>query len=384
MRRMLNLRNSDRFIKEINKIVACSGKSYLFVVVDFLKLYKQKGITTEEYFQFEFEKRDEEFRNSFLGMHEQRYYLDYLNPKKYYILARNKYLTHKVLDNTGVRKTELYCYYHPEGNVLQSDEVANNVEGVVQILKEKRVTQCVVKTTESASGRDVLVVDQIDYAGNECVLQLFDGTKLRLSDFLSDTPLIFERLIEQTAQLSSLNRSSVNTIRFMTTLYPDGDVRIVATFIKIGRDGRCVDNAGSGGNVDACIDTETGEIQFPIQFDGWRKIKEITHHPDNGSPVEGVVIHNWESIKSQVKDFQQSFPFIKAAGWDIAITDEGPLVIEVNDMWDRTGQYFIRKGWRNEIKACYLAWKETGAKYYFGRINQQMGNRRLEKMSRKG
>lgn len=317
-------------------------------------------------------------------MHEQRYYLDYLNPKKYYILARNKYLTHKVLDNTGVRKTELYCYYHPEGNVLQSDEVANNVEGVVQILKEKRVTQCVVKTTESASGRDVLVVDQIDYAGNECVLQLFDGTKLRLSDFLSDTPLIFERLIEQTAQLSSLNRSSVNTIRFMTTLYPDGDVRIVATFIKIGRDGRCVDNAGSGGNVDACIDTETGEIQFPIQFDGWRKIKEITHHPDNGSPVEGVVIHNWESIKSQVKDFQQSFPFIKAAGWDIAITDEGPLVIEVNDMWDRTGQYFIRKGWRNEIKACYLAWKETGAKYYFGRINQQMGNRRLEKMSRKG
>lgn len=54
---MLNLRNSDRFIKEINKIVACSGKSYLFVVVDFLKLYKQKGITTEEYFQFEFEKR---------------------------------------------------------------------------------------------------------------------------------------------------------------------------------------------------------------------------------------------------------------------------------------------------------------------------------------
>lgn len=384
MRRMLNLRNSDRFIKEINKIVAYSGKSYLFVVVDFLKLYKQKGITTEEYFQFEFEKRDKEFRNSFLGMHEQRYYLDYLNPKKYYILARNKYLTHKVLDNTGVRKTELYCYYHPEGNVLQSDEVANNVEGVVQILKEKRVTQCVVKTTESASGRDVLVVDQIDYAGNECVLQLFDGTKLRLSDFLSDTPLIFERLIEQTAQLSSLNRSSVNTIRFMTTLYPDGDVRIVATFIKIGRDGRCVDNAGSGGNVDACIDTETGEIQFPIQFDGWRKIKEITHHPDNGSPIEGVVIHNWESIKSQVKDFQQSFPFIKAAGWDIAVTDEGPLVIEVNDMWDRTGQYFIRKGWRNEIKACYLAWKETGAKYYFGRINQQMGNRRLEKMSRKG
>lgn len=379
MRRTI-FRKFYRFLKGIHKISSASSKCFLFIAFDFWKLYKQKGITTEEYFQFEMEYRDVEFRNSFLGLNEQRFYLDYLNPKKYYILARNKYFTHKILDNTGIKKSDLYCYYQPEGKVLDSTEVANNVGDVIRILKNKKISQCVVKTTESSSGNDVFVVNDIRYTENDCKMHLFDGTEIYLSSFLSNTPLIFESLIHQTEQLSSLNTSSVNTIRFMTTLHPNGDAKIIATFIKIGRSGKCVDNAGSGGNVDACIDTETGEIKYTIQFDGWRKIKNITHHPDSGNQVEGIKIKDWKNIKSQVIDFQRSFPYIKAAGWDIAITDEGPLVIEVNDMWDRTGQYFIRKGWRKEIRECYFAWEKTGVKYPFVRANNLLSKKKLEKI----
>ena len=53
------------------------------------------------------------------------------------------------------------------------------------------------------------------------------------------------------------------------------------------------------------------------------------------------MIENWEGIKQQVLNFQRLIPFVKAAGWDIAITDEGPVVIEVNDIWDRTEQLFL-------------------------------------------
>lgn len=368
------------FLRNISKIAKSSSKSYIFIIYDFIKLNKRKGITTEEYFQFEFEKRDKDFRDSFLGIHEQRFYLDYLNPKKYYILARNKYLTHKILDNTGVRKPDLLCYYHPEGNVLHSSELANNLEGIVRILKSKNIDKCVIKTTESSSGANVLVVKKISYSENDCLLTFFDGTEKKLSDFISDTPLIFESLIVQTEQLSSLNPSSVNTIRFMTTLYPNGESKVIAAFIKIGRNGKCVDNAGKGGNVDACIDINTGKILYTIQFDGWRKIKNITHHPDNGNQIEGIEIEEWENIKKQVNKFQESFPFIKAAGWDIAITKEGPIVIEVNDMWDRTGQYFIRKGWRYEIRNCYFAWKKTGAKYNSGRLNNNLNKLKLNRI----
>lgn len=327
------------------------------IVADYRLLYNTKGLTTDEYYEFEFEKQDEEFRRTFLGLNEQRFYLDYLNPVRYYSLARNKYIAHKMLDNTGVRKSELYCYYQPEARYIASNESANDIAGVLLILQAKGVQSCVIKTTESSHGDNVWVIKSFDYKDSDALMTRFDGQIIKLSDVLGKEALIFESVVRQTKQFASFNESSVNTVRFMTTLYPDGSAKVIATFIKIGRAGKCVDNAGGGGNVDVCVDTETGEIKYAIQYDGWRKIKDIEKHPDSGTQLNGVVIENWQSIKEEVIKFQQCFPYCKAAGWDIAITDNGPVAIEVNDFWDRTGQYFIRRGWRNEIRDCYIAWR---------------------------
>lgn len=336
------------------------------IVADYKRLYKAKGLTIDEYYDFEFEKQNDEFKESFLGINEQRFYLDYLNPVKYYSLARNKFLAHKMLEGIGVQKSQLYCYFQPEARYLDNDECANNIIGVLRILKIKGVNECVIKTTESSHGDNVWVIKSIDFKDNDAILTRFDGQIIKLSQMLGREALIFESVVHQTEQFSAFNKSSVNTIRFMTTLFPDGSVKIIASFIKIGRVGKCVDNAGAGGNVDVCVDKETGELKYAIQYDGWRCIKEIENHPDNGNQLNGVKINNWESICEDVKKFQQAFPYCKAAGWDIAITDEGPIVIEVNDFWDRTGQYFIRHGWRKEIRECYLAWKE-----YWGSLGLQ-------------
>lgn len=348
---------------------------------DFLALRRKKGLNMDEYHDFEFEKRSDEFRNSFLGLNEQRYYLDYLNPIRYYSLSRNKYLAHKVLEDTGVRKSELYCYYQPEGRYQSCDINASNLSEVIGILRAKKVQECVIKTTESSHGDNVWVISNIRYDDKDAIMVRFDGRELLLSSILGDEPLIIESVVHQTKQFAGFNRSSVNTVRFMTALYPDGTAKVIATFIKIGRAGKCVDNAGGGGNVDVCVDVESGEIKYAIQYDGWRKIQEIEKHPDSGAQLNGVVIDNWESIKAEVIKFQQAFPFCKAAGWDIAITDDGPVVIEVNDFWDRTGQYFIRHGWRNEIRDCYLAWKKTGRTYKMYRQKNALGVNHLKSIA---
>ena len=336
------------------------------VIRDYISLYRAKGLTHEEYYEFEFEKRSEESRRNFLGLNEQHFYLDLLNPLKYISLARNKYVAHKMLENTGISTSELYCYYQPEARYAANPECAGDLNGVLQILKTKGVQSCVIKTTESSHGDNVWVIKSIDYQDGDAVLTRFDGQELTLSSVLGDEALIFECVVCQTDQFAAFNASSVNTVRFMTALYPDGSAKVIATFIKIGRAGRCVDNAGGGGNVDVCVDVETGEIRYAIQFDGWHNVKDIDCHPDNGNPLNGVVIENWEAVKADVIRFQQAFPYCKVAGWDIAIADEGPVVIEINDFWDRTGQFFIRRGWRNEIRDCYLAWKKTGKDYSVG------------------
>lgn len=363
--RIKNWKSSKDFKKKVRDwsiIYKTSSSEKERIIKDYVSLYESKGLTLDEYYDFEFEKQSTEFRYSFLGLNEQRFYLDVLNPKKWYSFARNKYAAHKMFENTGIRTSTLYCYYDPDSRIEGSKEIASSVVDVVRILKCKEVQSCVIKATEESHGDNVVVIKKIEYQDSDCILHLFDGTITRLSSVLSTHPRIFESLITQTKQFSSFNETSVNTVRFMTTLYPDGSARVIAAFIKIGRAGSCVDNAGRGGNVDVNVNIETGEIQNAIQFDGWRKIKEIDKHPDSGTPLNGVIIENWETIKSEVIKYQQAFPWCKAAGWDIAITDQGPVVIEVNDFWDRTGQFFIRRGWREEIRDCYMAWKQTDYK----------------------
>lgn len=326
------------------------------IMLDYYKLYRKKRLLMSEYYEYEFEKCTKEFRENFLGWAEQGYYLKTLNPVKYYTLARNKYLAHLCLEKAGIPMPKLLGYYNP----YQTHANEDFAKQLLKLQEEKKIP-FVIKATESSHGEGVYVIESVTSDDNDIYLNLINGKKIGLSEVLSHKDeLIVESLIKQTKQFSDFNQTSVNTVRFMTTLYPNGEAKVIATFMKIGRNGAYVDNAGAGGNIDANVDVETGEINKVITFRGFRNTSKTECHPDSGMKLEGIIIENWEAIKAKVISYQKAFPFVKAAGWDIAITDEGPIVIEVNDSWDRTGQLFVQRGWKNEIKDCFKAWNKIG------------------------
>lgn len=359
-------------------IAARTGLSADWIMADCKQFWDDHAVRREEYEELSLCTQPAALRDNFLGLNEQRVYLDYLNPKKYYIFSRNKFFANQYFRKMGLPAAQLYVCYWPEGEPSFDGTVATDLDGVLETLQRRKVSRCVVKAAEHSHGEGVLVIDKIDYGEQDACLTKYDGTTVMLSSLLGTEPLVFESVVRQTAQFAAFNPSSVNTVRFMTLLYPDGTARIMATFVKIGRPGRCVDNAGAGGNVDACIDTETGMLQYAIQYDGLQNMRDIDRHPDSGAPLNGVVVEDWEAIKEKVKRFQQAFPYCKAAGWDVAITDDGPVIIEVNDFWDRTGQLFIRRGWRREVRDCYLAWKATGREWVMGRDENKLSQKRID------
>lgn len=365
--------NYKKVLSQLKQVAKESGKPVFKIVSEYEGLRRRKCLYWNEYYNFEFDRQSREFQDDFLGGREQGVYLELLNPFKYYILARNKFLAHLVLEQAGIPTPELYCYYSPENGVVVEGKTGSDVLSVKRILERKQVTECVVKATEGSHGDNVFAVNRIKYEDEDALFDLSDGTQKRLSSLLGHSPLLFEQKIRQTQQLSCFNPSSVNTIRFMTTLMPTGEAKVIATFIKIGRSGAFVDNAGGGGNVDAGINVATGEVYGAIEFNGFRKTRPIDCHPDTKAQLNGVVIEHWEEICARLCYFQQRLPFLKAIGWDVAITDGGPVIIEINDCWDTTGQLFIQKGWRKEIRECYLAWKkyvrQYNVRYGMGRIN---------------
>lgn len=346
-----------RNLNRLSNIAKQSGKGYFGAVWYVYKLSSSRGFCLTEIHDNEIDLGTKEYVDTFLNDKEQIKYLELLNPRFYSRVARNKYFTHTMLEAAGIKeKSELYLYYNPELGTCAPGRTANDVASAIDILRSKDVKSCVIKTTEDSHGDNVIVVNDIIYGDGDAELLLYNGKKTKLSEILGKAPLIFESVIEQTEQMRRFNASSVNTVRFMTVLHPNGEARIIATFIKIGRAGTCVDNAGGGGNIDAGVNVADGTLYNAIRYEGPRNCKKIDRHPDSQELIEGVKIENWDAICRKVLEFQKAMPFVKAAGWDIAITPAGPVIVELNDMWDRIGQLFRRKGWKPEIKACYDDW----------------------------
>jgi len=336
------------------KMLLCSffyfvKKKKALCFTDYLKYYLSEYLTADEYFNYRFDTCSVKFRETFLPYHLAEKYWEVLNPTKYAALARDKFIGHCLFDKIGIKSSKLYFAYNEEviGNNQQA--MICRKEDIVSYLKHEDIKKFVVKpSADSAHGLGVKVISTKD-------LEHFGGNRT-IDSIIGGGTTLFESFIDQTEQLSQFNPSSVNTIRMMTALFPNQEVKLFAAFIKIGRKGSCIDNAGNGGNVDCAINTETGELYNAMQFNSWEDYFSIEKHPDSGVQLNGIKINNWDSIKKQVMAWQAQIPYLKTIGWDVAVTKEGPVIIEINNWWDTTGQLFIGEGWKQQVKECYEAW----------------------------
>lgn len=136
---------------------------------------------------------------------------------------------------------------------------------------------------------------------------------------------ILEELIVQSSVMSTINPTSVNTVRVIVLSTEQG-IEILDCFLKAGRNGSFVDNGGAGGIL-AGIDKRTGVLDT----DGRDEFANVfVTHPDSGLQFKGLRLPDWDSLIAQAKEissFEESIPFI---GWDFAHTETGWIVVEGN------------------------------------------------------
>ena len=145
---------------------------------------------------------------------------------------------------------------------------------------------------------------------------------------------IAEEFIHQAAEMASWNPTSVNSIRFTTFKNKTG-IHYHLPFIRTGRDGAVVDNAGRGG-IYAGIDIETGKI-MTNGFD--EQGNEYKTHPDSKIEYRGWQIPKWKDLIALATEMHEKImPEHHYIGWGFALTDQGWVVIEGN--W---GQYVCQQ-----------------------------------------
>ena len=147
-------------------------------------------------------------------------------------------------------------------------------------------------------------------------------------DSLINGYYVHTKIIEQHKEINKIHDKSVNTLRIISLITSENHPEIISVFMRFGVGDSVIDNASSGGffvgvNIDEGTLKDTGH--YLSQYGG-AKIKK---HPDSGFIFEGFKVPYFKEACEEVLKGIMVIPN-RFIGWDVAITPNGPIIVEAN------------------------------------------------------
>ncbi len=202
-------------------------------------------------------------------------------------------------------------------------------EHIINLLAQNGKNGAIFKPATGHAGEGIFLVDRKDK-------QLFIRTKnesrvVKVLDLKSE--YFIQELAQQHLIISKIYPHSVNTVRIVTLLTKDNDVIIVGAKMRFGNNGSVVDNSSQGG-INVGINCSNGSLMNTgVDKSG----RQYNIHPFTQVRFADVVIPMWDDVIDMAKRIQLGCSFYRLLGADIAISPDGPTLIELNANPDIVG-----------------------------------------------
>lgn len=260
------------------------------------------------------------------------------NPRKYFDYANDKLLTKKTLEANGlsVPKTFLVVSYFYELQKLEASL--------------RKHSSFVIKPSCGSGGNGIVVISDyregvwISVGGTEYT---YGAIKKHIADIifgvysfgLNDSAIIEERII-QNEKISQLSPYGLADIRMIN--YKGSNIKAMLRIATMASDGRA--NLHQGG-IGVAVDLASGNT-FTAQMSG----EDISHHPDTDVPLLDVGVPYWSQLLRLCEEISEVIP-MGYLGIDIAMSEDGPIILEVNARPGIEIQNISHEGMRESLSA---------------------------------
>lgn len=228
------------------------------------------------------------------------------------VIWKNKHFPH-LLDN----KLEFKLHIRDKINTPTIIADFNHHNKKISYYTEPQTDKVVIKPIKGMRGEDI---------------------KFVTSDKLSETLInyskscIVEESIKQHNELNEIFNVSVNTLRILT-LKKNSRINIIHMILRVGRAStKHLDNIAQGG-ISINIDMDSGSLGKGYTFYEYGH-NEYTSHPDTNYKFYGRSVPYIKEAQELAIAAHKFFPMFTLIGWDIALTENGPTVVEGNRMPD--------------------------------------------------
>ena len=281
----------------------------------------------------------------FLGWRLQQPLSLALNPRFAVLPGWDKLVFTQIASMSGLPAAPIQAFYHPSGHLSSALGIhLKSREAVGKFLRCAENYPLFGKPSFSQQSHGSAYLTSYDRA-TDCLV-LIDDSTIPVDRFLErlektvdyryhkpECGYLFQPPLALAPEIRALtNWPAICGVRVICLNGPDG-VRPIRAVWKITMPPNHMDNFGMGdhGNLLADVDLETGAVRKIIRG-FWPNSEIYTRHPDSGLSFENFYLPGWNELLEACRLGGSVFPLMRIHHWDFALTDQGPVIMELNDL----------------------------------------------------
>lgn len=311
-----------------------SGVPYARQSRDLLALRRGPGgIEPKEYYYYALYDRslyDDAARAAFLGRWRVHRMVSAL-AEDVYGRTTDKVTTQNLLADAGIAVPTTLAVYGRSEDVSKDAAWIHDIDGLRQIFRAMTPAGLFGKPVHSVGSLGVISIDGFDDAGDAILSG--DGRAIALSEFVTELRRYeergyqFQERLRPHPKIEPVIGSRIGTLRVLV-VNTEEQTTIIRTSWKIPTGDNMADNFWRPGNLLAAVEPDTGRV-FRVVDDVHPRLREVSAHPDTGAPLVGFVLPDWQAMRETVIRASREMRGLPLLGWDIALTDRGPMAVEV-------------------------------------------------------
>jgi len=263
-----------------------------------------------------------------------------LNPGSWAITVEDKALFYRLCRAMGIAAPELYAVvYRSVPGWTREGLIPQGIRSWVEFLRDTLPAHAVLKPSWGVYGREVMLLSRqgerfVDHGGHAWTAE---SLVAKMFEDPADRGWILQERLASHADLCGLSGTDALQSFRIITLVGSSGATILHAHLKIIVGDNPVDNYNRGrtGNLQARIDLPRGVLRAAaILRRGGRGFEHLAAHPTTGRAIEGLSLPHWDQIRTFTLNLAEQFLPLQTVGWDVALTPDGPKVIEGNAWYD--------------------------------------------------
>ncbi len=327
----INVSKKINIADHLVEAARASGCSPFSMAFDYLKLRQKRGkLKFYEYFLYELYNKElwsETEREEFVSAHIHWPLANACNNQNWWAVTEDKWLSDRFLKQNGIPIPETLAVFDTTARRYGETPKLSSAKDLQEFLSN----QLFPLFAKPICG--IWSAGALRISGHTETHVLLDNEPpITFEEFadttLKDTPYIFQSCLVSHAFFDGITEA-IPTVRCLNII-DDDSLSVPYALLKLPRNGNIADNFWRPGNLLCNLDPETGEVLgIAAVTDGRRQ--ELEALPDAERAFIGETLPFWDDLKKLNAEVSLLHAENHFSSTDIAITKDGPVVVEVNN-----------------------------------------------------